>query len=91
MGSPSVSKLFHVLVILGAASCGEDDTERRDQNVDAAVTSDGDAATDATNTSTPDGAEGSPCFCNVDACCDRTVSPPVVQAGFTCCWSTTCD
>lgn len=92
MGSLRFDKLFHVLVVLGAASCGEDDTERRDRDVDAAVSSDGDAAaaTDA-NASTPDGAEGAPCFCNVDSCCDRTGSTPVLQPGFTCCWSTTCD
>jgi hypothetical protein len=87
MGSPTFDKLFHVLVVLGAASCGEDDTERRDRDVDAAASSDGDAAV-----STPDAtAEGAPCFCNVDSCCDRTGSAPVLQAGFTCCWSTTCD
>jgi hypothetical protein len=81
-----LDKLFHVLVVLGAASCGEDDTSRRDREVDAAVSTDG-------AVSTPDAPdqEGAPCFCNVDACCDRTGATPVLQPGFTCCWSTTCD
>lgn len=92
MGSLRFEKLFHVLVVLGAASCGEDDTERRDRDVDAAVSSDGDASTASDgNTSTSDGSEAAVCFCNVDPCCDRTGSTPVLQAGFECCWSTTCD
>jgi len=91
MGSLRLDKLFHVLVVLGAASCGEDDTERRDRDVDAAVSfDDGGTAIDA-NASSLDAAEGTPCFCNVDSCCDRTGSTPVLQAGFSCCWSTTCD
>lgn len=84
MGSLRLDKLFHVLVVLGAASCGEDDAERRDRDGDAA------AAVDA-STSTFDGGEGSPCFCDVAACCDRSGTTPVLQDGFTCCWSTTCD
>jgi hypothetical protein len=86
MGLLRLDKLFHVLVILGAASCGEDETTRRDREVDASTPSDG-------AVSTPDapGSEGAPCFCNVDTCCDRTGDTPVLQEGFTCCWSTTCD
>jgi hypothetical protein len=88
MGSPRFDKLFHVLVVLGAASCGEDDAERRDRDVDAATSSSPDAAVSSTADAA---AEGDPCFCDVAACCDRTGSTPVLQAGFTCCWSTTCD
>ncbi len=92
MGSLRFDKLFHVLVVLGAASCGEDDAERRDRDVDAAVSDDGDAATAAdASTSTADGGEGALCFCDVDTCCDRSSTTPVLQDGFTCCWSTTCD
>ncbi|MBZ0233255.1 MAG: hypothetical protein K8M05_13075 [Deltaproteobacteria bacterium] len=85
MGSLRLDKLFHVLVVLGAASCGEDDAERRDRDVDAAA-----AAPDA-SVSTPDGAASSPCFCDVHACCDRSGETPVLMEGFTCCWTTTCD
>ncbi len=91
MGSLRFDKLFHVLVVLGAASCGEDDSTRRDRDVDAAV-SDGDAATSGDGATSPDANEvGTPCFCDTSACCDRSVSPPVVQDGFVCCWSTVCD
>lgn len=91
MGSLRLDKLFHVLVVLGAASCSEeDDTNRRDRDVDAAVSEN---SPDAAVSTSPDAAEqeGSPCFCDVAACCDRTGSTPVLQAGFVCCWSTTCD
>ncbi len=91
MDSLRLDKLFHVLVVLGAASCGEDDSSRRDQQPDAPVSSDGDATTGDATTTSPDGAEGAPCFCDSQACCDRSQSPPVMQAGFTCCWSTACD
>ncbi len=85
MATLHLDKLFHVLVVLGAAACADDDTSRRDPPVDAAP-----GSADATS-SADAGAEGAACFCDVEACCDRGVSPPVVQDGFTCCWSTTCD
>lgn len=84
---PRFDKLFHVLVVLGAASCTEDGTSSRDRQPDAAP----DAAPTADAPETlPDGAELQECFCDQPTCCDRSVSPPQIQEGFTCCWSTTC-
>lgn len=86
MASLHLDKLFHVLVVLGAAACADDDASRRDPPVDAAP-----GSADATSSGVDGGGEGAPCFCDSEACCDRGVSPPVVQDGFTCCWTTTCD
>ena len=79
MSSPRLDKLFHVLVILGGATgvaaCEDDDASRRDRIPDAAA---------------PENDGGMPCFCDVQACCDRSADPPTLEDGFTCCWSTTC-
>lgn len=81
MASLRFDKLFHVLVVLGAASCSEDGTTPRDRNpVDAAAENSDGAVQD-----------GMPCLCETQACCDRSGSTPVLQEGFTCCWSTTCE
>lgn len=86
-GLGPVSKLFHVLVVLGAASCADDGSSQRDRSPDAPSP---DAAVDAPAT-LPDGGELAECFCDQPTCCDRSVSPPTIQEGFTCCWSTTCE
>ena len=84
-------KLFHVLVVLGAASCADDGTSSRDRQPDATADSSSDATPAADAPATlPDGAELQECFCDQPTCCDRSVSPPQIQEGFTCCWSTTC-
>lgn len=94
MSSLRLDKLFHVLVILGGATgvaaCEDDDTSSRDRTPDAAPTVDagppeGDAA------GAPDGNGALPCFCDTQECCDRSTDPPVVEDGFACCWSTTCE
>jgi hypothetical protein len=84
---PRLDKLFHVLVVLGAASCADDDTSPRDRLTDAApTTSDGDAAQASDGAPATDDA-GVSCFCETDACCDRSGETPVLQEGFVCCWS----
>ena len=79
-----LERLFHVLVVVGGASaagaCEADGDElRREPTPDAGV-----ATIDA------DERGLDPCFCDVAACCDRSVAPAQVMTGFTCCWSTTC-
>jgi hypothetical protein len=86
-GGMKLDRLFHVLVVVGGASAAacetDDDVARRaPPEPDAAV--DGDAAQPG------DGEAGQPCFCDQQACCDRTAVPAHVLTGFTCCWSTTC-
>lgn len=84
-----LDRLFHVLVVMSGApavaACDskDDRDERRQDHSDAGIDA-------ATTTSTPDGGEASPCFCNTQTCCDRTSEPAHVLAGFECCWSTTC-
>lgn len=84
MAPPRIDRLFHVLVVLGAASCADDDTASRDRQADAAAA----AATDGAP-ATSDGAAAEPvsCFCETDACCDRSGEAPVLQDGFVCCWA----
>lgn len=88
-----LERLFHVLVVMGgagAAGCTSDDdpAARQPPPPDAPAGGDADAAASPAE---PDGGEvGSPCFCDSQACCDRSQTPAVVAPGFTCCWSTTC-
>jgi hypothetical protein len=87
-----VQRLFHVLVVMSATGCDADDDDGTDKGrrgsgdppVDAAASSPNDASSDATP------GEGDLCFCNMDACCDRSVEPAQLADGFVCCWSTTC-
>lgn len=85
-----LERLFHVLVVMGgagAAGCtADDDPAARTPPRDGPASGDGDASP-ATEDA---GAAGAPCFCDTQACCDRSVAPAVVAPGFTCCWSTTC-
>ena len=88
-----IDRLFHVLVVMSGvpaiAACeAEGDHDRRDDRVDAA----GDAAASTPDgaTATPDGGEAAPCFCDTQACCDRSTGTPHVLDGFECCWGTTC-
>ncbi len=89
----SLDKLFGVLVMGGAllAVGGCSDEDRDDGQ--GPLTGAPDAApgsADATP-SPGDGGELAPCFCNVDACCERDESGAgTLQPGFECCWSTTC-
>lgn len=90
MTSVRYDRLFHVLVVVGsaiglAAACDDDRLDQRDRQVDATPAGGVDGAV------APDGAALQPCFCDVAVCCDRTGDPPVLQSGFECCWSTTCD
>ena len=89
----SLDKLFGVLVVggslLAVAACKDED--RDDGNnpllgVPDAAAAPGDAAP---------GDDGGgalvPCFCDHQACCERDESGHgTLQAGFECCWSTTC-
>ena len=89
-----LERLFHVLVVMAPLTTGcdteEDRDERReDPKADAGGDS-GVASVDAPPVSTADGGAATPCFCDVQSCCDRSSSPPQVVAGFECCWSTTC-
>lgn len=90
-----LDRLFHVLVVMGGASlgcqAGDDDTGRRgDPAPDAQPQSDAGTTPRDGAAATVDAAPGQPCFCNVEVCCDRSVEPAQVVAGFECCWSTTC-
>lgn len=88
MVTPRLDKLFHVLVVLGAASCAEDDTESRDRQLDApAAATDGAAASSDGAAASSDGGELVSCFCETDACCDRSSGTAVLQDGFVCCWA----
>jgi hypothetical protein len=90
LSAPRVDRLFHVLVVVGAASCADDDgTSQRDLTIDAPAPSD-DATAAADATPSGDGAALDPCFCDVSVCCDRSATPAVLAPGFECCWSTTC-
>ncbi len=92
-----LQRLFHVLVVMSAASgCTGDDGA-----ADAAALATTDAAPTTADAATAvidaaaaphDGAhaDGAPCLCNTDSCCDRTMEPAQIVAGFECCWSTTC-
>ncbi len=96
MSEPRIDRLFHVLVVLGGASaiagCGEKTVER-DRGPDAAPSGvDADVVTEADAAPTDDaGNELALCFCDSAPCCDRSGEAPVVQDGFTCCWSTVCE
>src|SRR5687768_3093642 len=99
MTSLRLDRLFHVLVVLGGASASAcdsgEDSSRRDPAPDAAEAPapDADPAAPDAGPAAPDAdpADGAPCFCDSQPCCDRSVSPPVLEDGFTCCWSTTCE
>lgn len=87
---PRFDRLFHVLVVLGAASCADEDgTSERELQVDAAAAADA-VSTPEGDAAGGDGAELAVCFCNVDPCCDRSGTTAVLAPGFECCWSTTC-
>jgi hypothetical protein len=91
MSSPRIDKLFHVLVVLGASSATgcDDGAPAPDPTVDAA------AQVSSPDASPADPDAGSsallPCLCSTEVCCDRSGAAPVLQSGFECCWSTTCD
>lgn len=87
MVTPRLDKLFHVLVVLGAASCAEDDTQSRDRQLDAPVSATDGAAASSDGGPPGDGSELVSCFCETDACCDHSSGTPVLQEGFVCCWA----
>src|SRR5688572_25805534 len=64
---PRLDKLFHVLVVLGAASCSEEGTDSRDRLTDATQSA-GDAVQASDGVPAGDGAELTSCFCETDAC-----------------------
>ncbi len=100
------ARLFRVMVIGGALlGCGTADQgtqplQQRTQEsppdsgpvFDAGTAADAAAAADAEATVTPDtGVEPSPCICSPTRCCEPGAGgASVVQAGFECCWGTSC-
>lgn len=89
-----LDRLFHVLVVMSGApavaACGsEDDRDERREGPDDPG-ADGGVSTIDGSTSTGDGGELAPCFCNTQTCCDRSSESAHVLPGFECCWSTTC-
>lgn len=83
----NIDRLFHILVVMGGASSVGCENSLDDIKRAPAP----DARAPLTDAGTSDaGADLEPCVCDVEVCCDRSSDPARVEAGFECCWATTC-
>jgi hypothetical protein len=99
-----LKRLFHVLVVVGGSlGAGCDGATRTgpltggaggaEAPADAEAAGDGavDGTTPGGEAGTETGAASSLCFCSPTRCCDQHEgAPATVQAGFECCWGSSC-
>lgn len=88
-----IERLFQVLVVVGGASivggCDGSAADGQQRHEEVAPDATSEPGADAAR-SDASSEELAPCFCDTQACCDRSGEPAEVASGFECCWGSSC-